>query len=145
MKLYNKKILAVLLVSSIFLIFGMSLIKAAGLCEPCDGTACDSGLTCERGRCRGCPAAPGVVVICNPLQACDFEEIINSIINFIFYVAIALSPFMIIIGAFYLLTSGGEPRRIDTGKKIILYTLIGFAIVLLAKGIMNVIEQILGI
>lgn len=81
----------------------------------------------------------------NPLNASSFEEIVNNIINFLFTLAIALVPLMILIGAFYIVTAGGDTNRVTTGKNIILYALIGFAIILLAKGIVGVIEQILGV
>jgi hypothetical protein len=81
----------------------------------------------------------------NPLTATSFEEIVDNIINFLFTIAIALVPLMIIIGAFYITTAGGDTNRVTTGKNIILYALIGFAIILLAKGIVGVIEQILGV
>ena len=85
------------------------------------------------------------VVIENPLNASNFEEIVNNIINFLFTLAIALVPLMILIGAFYIMTAGGDTNRVTTGKNIILYALIGFFIILLAKGIVSVIEQILGV
>lgn len=136
-----RKILSLLLLA-IFLNFGANFVWAAGLCEPCDGTPCDPGLECLRGKCRGCPEG---TLICNPLQACEFEEIIDNIIDFIFKIAIALAPLMIVIGAFYIMTAGGDTNRVTTGKNIILYTLIGFAIILLAKGLVAVIKQLLGV
>ena len=72
-----------------------------------------------------------------------FEELIDAIINFIFLVAIVIVPIMILIAAFYFLTSGGDPEKIRTAKKIILFTFIGLFIVLLGKGIVAIIKQIL--
>ena len=84
------------------------------------------------------------VIIENPLTATSLEEIVDNIINFVFKIAIALAPLMIVIGAFYIMTAGGDTNRVTTGKNIILYTLIGFAIILLAKGLVAVIKQLLG-
>lgn len=139
-----KKIIAVLLISIVFLIFGADLVQAQ-LCEPCapEGAITD-GLTCKNGRWRGCPSTPGSVVICNPIQACDFGEFVDGIIGFIFIIALGLAPLMIIIGAFYILTAGADPKRVETGKNIILYTLIGFTIVLLGRALVYVIQNILG-
>jgi hypothetical protein len=88
-------------------------------------------------------SANGVIEIENPINATSFEALANNLINFIFYIALALTPLMIIIGAFYLLTAGAEPKRVETGKNIILFTLIGFTIILLAKGLVALIKQIL--
>ena len=79
----------------------------------------------------------------NPFKAKSFEELIDAIINFIFWVAMAIVPIMIVVAAFYFLTSGGDPEKIRTAKKIILYTFIGLFIIFLAKGIVAIIKQIL--
>jgi len=81
----------------------------------------------------------------NPLEYETFGELIDAIIDFIFYVAVVVAPLMAIIGAFYLLTAGGDPKKIGTGKNIIIYTLIGLAIVMLARGLIAMIESIIGV
>jgi len=120
-----------------------SLIQAAGVCEPCDGVPCDPGLVCEEGKCRGCPSGGGLR-ICNPLKTCDFQELIEKLIDFIFGAAMVIVPIMIIVAGFFFLTSGGNPEKVRLGKSIILWTIVGFTIVLLAKGVISVIIQIIG-
>ena len=88
--------------------------------------------------------ATTTITIENPIQADTFEELVDGIIGFIFLVALGLAPLMIIIGAFYILTAGADPKRVETGKNIILYTLIGFTIILLGRALVFVIQQILG-
>jgi hypothetical protein len=89
-----------------------------------------------------CP--PGAICIENPLTVESFEELINNIINFIFYFALAFAPLMFIIAGFYFITAAGEPEKIKTAQTIIWYTVIGLAIVILAKGIIVVIKNIFG-
>lgn len=139
---------AILLISIIFLIFGANLVQAAvGACGPCtvpDGQQgeCDTGLICKGGKCRGvCPPNQ----ICNPLQACDFQEIINAVINFIFYIALAVAPLLIIYAGILFVTAGVKPEQVGTAKNIIIYTLIGLAVIFLAKGLYAIIEQVLGV
>ncbi|MBZ9569722.1 PKD domain-containing protein, partial [Patescibacteria group bacterium] len=72
-----------------------------------------------------------------------FEELINAIVDFITWVALAIAPIAIIIAAFYFLTSGGDPEKVRKAKKIILFTVIGLIIILLARGITGLIRQIL--
>jgi len=84
------------------------------------------------------------IEIPNPLGATKLEDIIDNLINFIFTIAIIVVPLMIIIGGFLLATAGGNPQQIDRAKKLILWTLIGLAILLFAKGIVSVIKQLLG-
>jgi len=81
----------------------------------------------------------------NPLEYETFGELIDAIIKFIFNIAIVVTPLMAIVGAFYILTAGGDPKRVGTGKNIILYTVIGLAIILLARGLVAMIEQIIGV
>jgi len=81
----------------------------------------------------------------NPLEYETFGELIDAIIKFIFNIAIVVAPLMAIVGAFYILTAGGDPKRVGTGKNIILYTVIGLAIILLARGLVAMIEQIIGV
>jgi len=86
-------------------------------------------------------AGTGSVAIDNPLSYNTLKELGNHIINFIFQISLAVAPLMIIIGGFYLVTASGDPEKIKTGKKIILYTLIGFLIILSAKGIVNLLTE----
>ncbi len=90
-----------------------------------------------------CP--PGSVCIENPLTATSFEAIVGNGINFIFKIAVVLAPLMVIIGGFLLLTAGGNIQQIDQAKKLLLWTAIGFLVVLLSKGILAIINQILGV
>jgi len=89
--------------------------------------------------------AAQIIEIKNPLEAESFEDLLNTIVTFIFWIAIAIAPIMIMIAAFFLLTAGGDPKRIDTAKQIILWTVIGLAIILLAKGLISVLRQIIGV
>jgi len=87
----------------------------------------------------------GFINFQNPLQYETFGELIDAIIKFIFYIAVVIAPLMVIIGAFYILTAGGDPKKIGTGKNIIIYTLIGLAIILLARGLIAMIESVIGV
>jgi len=82
------------------------------------------------------------IVLQNPLAHDTFEELITALIRVIFNIALILAPLMIIVGAFYFLTAGGDSKNIETGKKIIFYTLIGFVIILLSRGIIELLRQV---
>ncbi len=118
------------------------LVESVGLGQPCDGAPCDPGLECYCGKCRkACP--PGEFCIRNPLCAQSIEELIDSIITFIFYLAIAIAPLMWIIAGFILLTSAGNPEKVNQAKKIALYTAIGFFLVMLAKALVAVVRRVI--
>lgn len=91
------------------------------------------------------PILVSAVTIKNPLKYETFDKLVEAIINFIFYLALTLSPLMIIVGAFYFVTAAGDVKRVETGKKIITYTLIGFVIILLAKGLIAALKAAIGV
>lgn len=80
-----------------------------------------------------------------PIAATSFEAIVNNLVDFVFKIAIVLAPLMIIVGGVLLVTAGGSPGQVDRAKRILLWTAIGFLIVMLAKGIMGLIESLLGV
>jgi len=88
--------------------------------------------------------ASGQITIENPLEAESLEDLIYGIIDFIWKVATAVVPLMIVIAGFYFITAAGNPQQIDTAKKIILYTVVGYAIIMLSAGLILVIKEILG-
>jgi hypothetical protein len=89
--------------------------------------------------------ADEIIQIVNPLEAESFEIIVDNIINFIFKIAIVLAPLMVIVGGFLFLTAGGNIQQISRARNLLIWTAIGFLIVLLSKGILAIINQILGV
>ena len=88
------------------------------------------------------PITIGAITIENPLRARTFAELINHLIDFIFTIALFIAPAMIIVGAFYFLIPSEKSENIETGKKIITYTIIGFVIIMLANGIVDLLADI---
>ncbi len=80
----------------------------------------------------------------NPLQAETLQEAIDAFINFLFYLAMAVAPILIVYAGFLILTAGGDATKITKAKQIILWTLIAVAIILLAKGFPSLIKGALG-
>ena len=89
------------------------------------------------------PLLVSAVEIKNPLKYDTFGELIEAIINFIFKIALVLAPLFIIIGGFYFVAAQGDPAKIKTGQDIIKYTLIGLLIILLSRGLVAVITEII--
>jgi cytochrome bd-type quinol oxidase subunit 2 len=81
----------------------------------------------------------------NPLgEDTTVVGILNAVAGFLFLVAVPIATIMILIGAFWLLTSGGNEQRITTGRKTITWAVIGFAVLILAGGIASIVANILG-
>jgi len=85
------------------------------------------------------------ITIRNPLDATEFEVIIDNVVNFIFNIAVVLAPLMIIIAGFLFVTAGGNAEQISRARAIIIWTAVGFLIILLSRGIMGLIKTLLGV
>ncbi len=139
LKLVMEKIfISIFIISGLLLFLGVSYVSAA---------AANCTVYCNSLIPPATPLQPPAnqVCICNPLSSPDFSTVVDKLIGFIFTISVVVVPLMIIIGAFLIMTAAGDPKKVGTGKNIILYTLIGLAIVLFAKGIIVVIEQLLGV
>jgi len=128
------------------------------ICGPCCGSEdCKEGLICV-GAESGCDLEdsstkskwgecqkPGEYQICNPLSWSSIDELISSIFNWLVKIALIITPIMVVIGGVILMTAGGNPEKVKTGKRIIFWTLTGFLIILFAHGIKNIVEYIIGV
>ena len=90
------------------------------------------------------PLSVGAIIIENPLRgsADNLWELIDRLITFIFNIALAVTPIMLVIAGFYYLTAMGEVEKVNTAKKIILYTLIGLIIIISAKGMIELFQEL---
>ncbi len=87
----------------------------------------------------------GGVTLDNPLGTDNIMNIINNILDFlIIYIAPPLLALMILIGGFQILYAKDDPSKVQSGKNTIKYAVIGFIIILCAKGVALVIKNILG-
>jgi len=84
------------------------------------------------------------IVIDNPLEADTLADVVAAIAGFIFIIGVAIVPVMVLLGAFYLMTSAGDPAKVKKGRDCIMWAAIGLAIILLAKGISYTIQFLLG-
>lgn len=83
------------------------------------------------------------LTIPNPLSSPDIPSLINNIISFLFELSLILGPLFIVIGAVYIMTAAGNIERIQRGKTIILYTVIGMTIIILARVFIGLIKSII--
>jgi len=65
------------------------------------------------------PSVVKGIEIENPLQYESFDALVEGIIRFLIMLATPLATLMIVIAAFYFVTSAGNPQQIETAKKII--------------------------
>lgn len=81
----------------------------------------------------------------NPLGSVStIPQLIDRISDWLLGLATALLPLMIVWGAFKILVSGGKPETVKEGREIITYAVLGYALLLISKGIILIIKEVLG-
>lgn len=80
----------------------------------------------------------------NPLKTTSVVDLLNRILRSLTFVAVPIAVLMIIIGAFQIMSAGGDPEKFSTGKKTILYAAIGFAVLLTARLLIDISAELLG-
>jgi hypothetical protein len=81
----------------------------------------------------------------NPLQATTISEIIQTVARFIYWIGTGILVIVVLVGGVTLLISAGNPYMIMRAKAVIFYSLLGFGIMSLARGIVQLIQIILGV
>ena len=103
---------------------------------------CPTGLGCNISNDSDCPPVPDQYD--NPLSRDDIIGLLQQTIETIFGLLMGLAVLLIIIGGYVMGTSGGIPSRFDKGKKIVIWALIGFAVSGASRGIIALVEMIIG-
>ena len=80
-------------------------------------------------------------VLCNPLKSCTFFEVIVKLARAITAIGIPFVAIMIVWAGFLYVTAQGDPKKLETAKKSLVWALIGSAIVIgayaLATAVVN--------
>lgn len=90
------------------------------------------------------PLKARAVELENPLKAGNIADLLKNIVDFLIEMGAYVFVIMMLIGAGMMMVAGGNPEKIKTAKKTILYTIIGYAIILLGWGMVTIIQEILG-
>jgi len=57
----------------------------------------------------------------------------------------AIVAIIVIWGGLTIVTAGGDPSKVSTGRSYIIYAMVGFALALLSKAIPALVRSILGV
>jgi len=86
----------------------------------------------------------GAISLPNPLSCEDLGCVIEKIISKLVQLAIPIVVIMVLIGGFQIMTAGGNEEKIKQGRSTIWWAVIGYAIILLADGLVLIIKSVLG-
>lgn len=85
------------------------------------------------------------VVLDPPTKHTELWQLIDDIIDFIFYLSMPIAAIMIIVAGYFFITAMGDPEKILRAKKMILWTLIGLLVIISAKGLIELLGKITGV
>lgn len=74
----------------------------------------------------------------------DFVDLLNVIIQWLFYLLLIFAVLMLIWAAFLYLTAGGDEEKVGKAKSIIMGAVIALVIAFVASGIPTLVQTFLG-
>ena len=81
----------------------------------------------------------------NPLAAETFIELLQSIQTWLFNLALPIAVMVIVISGIMMMASGSKPDWFTKGKKMLLWAVIGLAVILIGEGFLKLIESIINL
>jgi hypothetical protein len=86
----------------------------------------------------------GSTVSISEYGMCCLINTIYSVTDWIFYILMAFVGIMIVIGAFTIITAGGNPDNVTKGRNYILYAVIGMVVAFFARAIPAIVKAVIG-
>jgi len=80
----------------------------------------------------------------NPLKCGNFGCVADKIIGGLYRIAVPIVAIMVLVGGFQILTAGGDPEKFKKGKQTIFYAVIGLVAIILAGGVVGIIQSAFG-
>ncbi|HUZ92913.1 MAG TPA: hypothetical protein VNG29_02845 [Candidatus Paceibacterota bacterium] len=78
----------------------------------------------------------------NPLGVCNIPSFVAQLLSALLVIAAPIATIMALYGGFQMMTAGGNPEKFSKGRKTLLYTAIGFVVILLAQQVVPIINVI---
>ena len=118
----NKKLLAGILLTGVFLLATQSVVLAG----TATGTATPEPATLPQW------------------TAQEVIDLVVRITNWIFTFLIAVVVIMVLVAGYMFVTAGGNPDQQAKARTVLIYALIGFAVGMIARGIIALVAAIMG-
>ena len=68
---------------------------------------------------------------------------IGGVTHWVFIILMVVSPLMIIMGAYHIMTAGAEPDKVKTGKNYIIWAAVGLLVGLFSNAIPNFVASLI--
>mgnify|MGYP001560577756 CR=1 FL=1 len=74
----------------------------------------------------------------------DVMNALGKIVDWLFTILLVIAALFIVLAAYTFVTAGGDPEKVNTARNQVLYALIGVAVAFLAKGLVALVQRIVG-
>jgi uncharacterized membrane protein YjfL (UPF0719 family) len=86
-----------------------------------------------------------VIEFPSPIENKTVLGLANNILSWMIWIALPIAVIMILYAGITLLTANGIKNRIDSGKKILTWAVIGLAVILIGNGFITLIQSIINL
>lgn len=88
------------------------------------------------------PLPEGSNTLPNPLNIYTINDLLSKIFEALTIIAVPIVTAMVLWGAFKIITSAGDPGKVKEGGRAILWAAVGFGILLLANGAVDILKSL---
>ncbi len=79
----------------------------------------------------------------NPLRAENINDLIETIMTWLRIIVLPIAVIVIVISGIMMMYAGKDPGKFQTGKKMLIWAVIGLAVILIGEGFTKLIESII--
>jgi len=74
----------------------------------------------------------------------DLEDIVATVINWVFFIFITIAVVMIILAGLQFVTGGGDPAKVSEARTKLIWAAAGIGIALTARGFEPIVRDLIG-
>jgi phosphoglycerol transferase MdoB-like AlkP superfamily enzyme len=75
----------------------------------------------------------------------DIFQALDTLTNYLFTILLIVAVIFLIIAAFTFITASGDPDKVGKARNFVLYALIGVAVGVAARGLVALVQTIMGV
>ncbi len=80
----------------------------------------------------------------SPPANLDVMTLLDRIVDWLFTILLVIAAIAIIIAAYYFVTAAGNPETVSKARNFVLYALIGVAVAVASRGLVALVQTIVG-
>ena len=75
----------------------------------------------------------------------DVITVLQGLVNWMFYILMIVAALFLVFAGFTYLTASGDPDKVKTAHQSVMWALVGVAVAVMARGLVALVEKILGV